>query len=97
MYGFDGTHIKGEMNSYGVFLFATSKDYSKQVTQFSLALVPKENQDHWTWFLSGVKTALGHLQSFTAVSDRQKGLINAVTDVFLRLATVITNNTSSGI
>ncbi|GMF24662.1 unnamed protein product [Phytophthora fragariaefolia] len=78
MFGFDGAHLKAEMNSYGVFLVATCKDYNKQVTLFTLAPVLVENEGHWTWFGALVKKALGSLQAFTAVSDRMKGLIKAV-------------------
>lgn len=32
MYGFDGAHLKGGMNGYGVYLVATAKGYQKKVT-----------------------------------------------------------------
>ncbi|GMF17470.1 unnamed protein product [Phytophthora lilii] len=39
------------MNTQGVYLVATVKDYNKHINPFGLALVPQEDQDHWTWFL----------------------------------------------
>jgi hypothetical protein len=84
MLGFDGAHLKGEMNGYGVYLVATSKDYQKQVTPWAFALVPVENYDNWKWFLSIVQGAMGELEALTIVSDRDKGLLSAVQEVFPR-------------
>lgn len=80
--GFDGAHLKGlEMNKRGVFLVATTKDFNNHVTPFALALVSMENYENWQWFMNCVKSATG-LEKFTIVSDRQKGLLSAVAEVF---------------
>ncbi|ETK79025.1 hypothetical protein L915_15084, partial [Phytophthora nicotianae] len=66
MHGFDGAHLKGEMNGYGVYLVATCKDYQKRVTPLAFELVTVENYDNWRWFLSAVRAAHGDLEIFTA-------------------------------
>lgn len=53
-YKFDGAHLKGEMNGYGVDCVATAKYYQKQVTPWAFALVLVENYD-WKWYLSVVR------------------------------------------
>ena len=49
--------------------------------------MPKENEDHWAFFLRGVKPFLKPLTEDDAViiSDRQKGLIPAMAKVFPRV------------
>ncbi|KAE8967337.1 hypothetical protein PR001_g28134 [Phytophthora rubi] len=79
--GFDAAHLKGEMYKRGVFLVATTKDYNNHVIPFAFALVPVETFDHWFWFMECVKSATG-IDRFTALSDRQKGLLAAVAQVF---------------
>ncbi|KAF4149448.1 hypothetical protein GN958_ATG01420 [Phytophthora infestans] len=51
LYGFDGAHLKGEMNQRGFFLVATSKDFNSSILPFAFSLVPVENKEHWIWFL----------------------------------------------
>ncbi|GMF33254.1 unnamed protein product [Phytophthora lilii] len=55
------------MSTQGVYLVATVKDYNKHIVPFGLALVPQEDQDHWTWFLQTL--ALNH----PAVADYLDG------------------------
>ncbi|KAG2826834.1 hypothetical protein PC118_g9123 [Phytophthora cactorum] len=57
--GFDGAHLKGEMNKRGVFLVATTKDYNNHVVPFALGLVSTENYENWRWFMDIVKFATG--------------------------------------
>jgi hypothetical protein len=45
LFGFDGAHLKGEMNRHGVYLLATAKDYNKRTFPFGFPLVPVENYD----------------------------------------------------
>ncbi|OWZ19018.1 hypothetical protein PHMEG_0006789 [Phytophthora megakarya] len=70
------------MKNYGVFLVATAKDFNNHILPFAFSLVPVENYEHWIWFSNVIKEALGDLTRFTAVSDRQKGLLAAVDEVF---------------
>ncbi|KAJ8514438.1 hypothetical protein ON010_g18676 [Phytophthora cinnamomi] len=58
LFGFDGAHLKEEMNQYGVFLVATAKDFDKSIVPFAFSIAPKENYEHWCWFLNLVKQAL---------------------------------------
>ncbi len=80
--GLDGVHLKGEMNKYGVYLVATSKDYAHHIVPFALALVEVENFENWCWFLEFIREAIGDCSTYTIVSDRQKGLLRAVDCVF---------------
>lgn len=82
LFGFDGAHLKGEMHQRGVFLVATTKDYNNHIIPVALALVPVEDYKNWHWFLELVKEGLGDLDRFTVLSDRQKGLLSAVVNVF---------------
>jgi hypothetical protein len=82
LYGLDGAHLKGEMNNYGVFLVATAKDFNNHILPFAFSLVLVENYDHWVWFLRVIREAFEDLERFTVVSDRQKGLLSAVGEVF---------------
>jgi hypothetical protein len=72
--GFDGTHLKGDMSKRGVYIVATVKDYVNHIVPFGFALAGVENFDNWKWFLKAIKEEI-HLQHFTVLSDRQKGLI----------------------
>ncbi|KAE9016341.1 hypothetical protein PR003_g15930 [Phytophthora rubi] len=82
LFGVDGAHVKGEMNNYGVVLVATAKDYNNHILPFAFSLVPTENNENCCWFLRLVHDALGDLECFTVLSDRQKGLLAAVAEVF---------------
>ncbi|RAW23671.1 hypothetical protein PC110_g19901 [Phytophthora cactorum] len=79
--GFDGAHLKGDMNKRGIVLVATAKDYNNHVVPFAFGLVRVEDYDNWCWFMTCVKFATG-LTHLTVVSDRQKGLLSAVAEVF---------------
>ncbi|POM81885.1 LOW QUALITY PROTEIN: Hypothetical protein PHPALM_75 [Phytophthora palmivora] len=65
------------MNNYGL-----QQPYHANILPFAFSLVPVENYDHWVWFLNIVKEALGSIERFTVVSDRMKGLLSAVHDVY---------------
>lgn len=83
--GVDGTHLKGDMNKRGIYLLATAKDVDNHIVVFGLALVPVENYDNWSWFLAELKTAVRQCAdrySPVFVSDRQKGLLAAVSNIF---------------
>ncbi|KAG6595821.1 uncharacterized protein IUM83_18218 [Phytophthora cinnamomi] len=78
----DGAHLNGEMNDYIVYLVATAKDYNVHILPFAFSLVPTEDYENWMWLLTVVIEALGDFESFTVLSDRQKGLLSAVAAVF---------------
>lgn len=84
--GLDGTHLKGEMNKRGVYLTATTKDYDGHIIVFGFALVPAENYDNWYWFLCQMKAIFERedvaKDQVASVSDRQKGLLASVEELF---------------
>lgn len=50
------------------------------------AIAPVENTDNWTWFLRLLLKAIDNVDdpAIPLISDRQKGLIAVVRDVFLQ-------------
>ncbi|XP_028078288.1 uncharacterized protein LOC114280148 [Camellia sinensis] len=76
----DGTFLKGRYK--GHLLAATSKDGNQGLFLLAFAIVDAENQDNWMWFLSQLLKAVGSGQRLTFVSDRQHGLLNALSVVF---------------
>lgn len=48
------------------------------------AIAPVENEDNWTWFMRLLLKSIDNIDDPTIpfISDRQKGLINVVREVF---------------
>ena len=69
-----------------VLLLLVTVDGRENNLPLAWALVPVEDEDNWTWFLEGVKPYLEGLNHPDAVniSDRQKGLTNAIQSAFPR-------------
>lgn len=63
-----------------ILLLACGIDANQQGINLAWAIAPKENEVHWRWFLSNLSDAFPSLNSPSSVlmSDRQKGLFNAV-------------------
>ncbi|CAL5372010.1 unnamed protein product [Camellia sinensis] len=76
----DGTFLKGRYK--GHLLVATSKDGNQGLFPLAFAIVDAENQDNWMWFLSQLLKAVGSGRRLTFVSDRQHGLLDALSVVF---------------
>ncbi|XP_028059386.1 uncharacterized protein LOC114263087 [Camellia sinensis] len=76
----DGTFLKGRYK--GHLLAATSKDGNQGLFPLAFAIVDAENQDNWMWFLSQLLKAVGSGRRLTFVSDRQHGLLDALSVVF---------------
>ncbi|KAE8217669.1 hypothetical protein CF319_g8294 [Tilletia indica] len=77
----DGTFTK---NKFGmVLLLATGMDADSNLIIIAWALVRSESQDTWDWFLRLLLVACPtlSLSSTTIISDRQKGLLNAIENV----------------
>lgn len=82
--GLDGTHLKGKY--LGILLTATAVDANNSLFPFAFAVVDAENDENWLWFLQILqdiisKHAPNHLinpSQLILLSDRQKGLIEAV-------------------
>ncbi|KAF3784423.1 hypothetical protein EJ110_NYTH30156 [Nymphaea thermarum] len=76
----DGTILKSK---YGGTLFvAASVDANDDIFPVAFAVVGQEDYDNWHWFLLQLKSALSTSRLLTFVSDRHKGLQEAVPEVF---------------
>ncbi|KAL7252937.1 hypothetical protein ACSBR1_007484 [Camellia fascicularis] len=76
----NGTFLKGRYK--GHLLAATSKDSNQGLFPLAFAIVDAENQDNWMWFLSQLLKVVGSGRRLTFVSDRQHGLLDALSVVF---------------
>ncbi|XP_074346689.1 uncharacterized protein LOC141685495 [Apium graveolens] len=76
--GLDGCHLRGPFG--GILLTAVATDPNDGIYPVASAHVEAENNDSWDWFMSLLKTDLRIENSgfFTFISDRQKGLVNAL-------------------
>ncbi|XP_076909604.1 uncharacterized protein LOC143566939 [Bidens hawaiensis] len=69
----------------GMLLAAIGRDANDQMYPVAWAVVEGENNDSWTWFMNELKKCLGvddDGKGWTLVSDQQKGLVNAVTEIW---------------
>ncbi|KAK8574072.1 hypothetical protein V6N13_097066 [Hibiscus sabdariffa] len=78
----DGCHLKGYYG--GTFLAAVSVDANDIIYPIAYAVVEAETESSWNWFLSllGVDLEIGSSHNITIVSDKQKGLKEAILEVF---------------
>jgi len=82
-FAFDGTHIRTKYNL--TLLIAVGIDGEGHVLPLAWAIVPKENDLWWSWFINLFKQAFGELlynEQVVTISDRSKGLLNAMDNVF---------------
>ncbi|XP_063943790.1 uncharacterized protein LOC135150742 [Daucus carota subsp. sativus] len=79
--GLDGCHLKGPYG--GQLLSAIGTDANDGMYPLAWAVVEAENSDSWSWFLANVVSDLKITNdgSWTFISDRQKGLINALESI----------------
>lgn len=77
-YAFDGTHTRSRYNL--TLLIAVGVDAEDHVLPLAFALVPIENEKWWSWFCEHFVNAFnsGLSDHYVIMSDREKGLINAV-------------------
>ncbi|KAL3679641.1 hypothetical protein R1sor_022597 [Riccia sorocarpa] len=81
MVALDACHTKNK--KYPTLLFlATIVDGNNQILVLAYGIAPVENNDTWCWFISNLKHCIHGLASpnVVIVSDRQKGLIDAVAE-----------------
>ncbi|KAK9074018.1 hypothetical protein SSX86_006613 [Deinandra increscens subsp. villosa] len=80
--GLDGAFMKGPFP--GQILSAVGIDPNNNIYPVCYAIVEAENLSSWTWFLEclGEDLDLDVRSNFTFVSDRQKGLLPAMANVF---------------
>ena len=73
----DGTFLTGKYS--GTLLVAIANDANRQLVPLAFAIVEKESNSSWSWFLRAVRkvvVALGH--DICVISDRHAGILNAV-------------------
>ncbi|KAM0845895.1 hypothetical protein ACQ4PT_056048 [Festuca glaucescens] len=67
-------------------LCATGRDGNNNLFLVAFGFVDKEETATWSWFLTQLKYALGgeagKFGYYTIISDRQKGLLNAINQIF---------------
>ncbi|XP_022003004.1 uncharacterized protein LOC110900421 [Helianthus annuus] len=78
--GLDGAFMKGP----GQMLTAVGLDPNNGIYPLAYGIVEAENKDSWIWFPQCIKDNLDlpDNANFTFISDRQKGIIPAITQVF---------------
>uniref|UniRef100_A0A1J3J4G2 SWIM-type domain-containing protein n=1 Tax=Noccaea caerulescens TaxID=107243 RepID=A0A1J3J4G2_NOCCA len=65
-----------------VLLTASALDGDDGVLPVALALVDVETDETWRWFLEQLKVSVPSLRPLTFVSDREKGLVSPVLEIF---------------
>ncbi|KAF7823096.1 uncharacterized protein G2W53_021240 [Senna tora] len=78
-FGLDGCHLKGPYG--GVLLCAVSLDANNGLFPIAFAVVEVESKDSWSYFLEHLLEAIGD-DRYIIMSDRQKGLTQAVSEIF---------------
>ncbi|GJW79794.1 RNA-directed DNA polymerase, eukaryota [Tanacetum coccineum] len=80
--GLDGAFMKG--NYPGQLLTLVSVDANNGIYPVAYGIVESESKESWTWFLSclGDDLDLEANSNFTFITDRQKGLLPALKDLF---------------
>ncbi|GJS04615.1 mutator type transposase [Tanacetum coccineum] len=80
--GFDGTFMKGQFP--GKMLTVVGVEPNNGIYPLAYGIVETESKESWTWFLQHLKEDLD-LQdhsNFTFISNRRKGIIPAVAEIF---------------
>ncbi|GKV12293.1 hypothetical protein SLEP1_g23460 [Rubroshorea leprosula] len=80
--GVDGAFLKGAYK--GVLLVAVGRDANDQMYPLAWAIVKVEKTETWRWFLEELQSnmQIGSGNRFTFISDQQKGLLNAIKELF---------------
>ncbi|CAM0946298.1 unnamed protein product [Alopecurus aequalis] len=82
--GLDGCFIN--LTTGAQILAATGRDGNNNMYPLAWVVVAKEDTTNWLWFLEQLKYAIGgdcgKYGPYTIMSDRQRGLIKAVSTVF---------------
>ncbi|KAF8392043.1 hypothetical protein HHK36_022383 [Tetracentron sinense] len=77
---FDRAHLKGKY--LGTILCAAAVDADDALFPLAMAIVDVESDENWMWFLSELRKLLGvnteNMPRLTILSDRQKGIVEAV-------------------
>nr|XP_045090002.1 uncharacterized protein LOC123497499 [Aegilops tauschii subsp. strangulata] len=81
--GLDGCFIK--LTTGQQILAATGRDGNNNIYPIAFGVVDKEDGESWNWFLTQLRCCIGSGNKFgtyTIMSDRQKGLLKAINEVF---------------
>ncbi|GMI85406.1 hypothetical protein HRI_002209900 [Hibiscus trionum] len=80
--GLDGCHLKGYYK--GHLLAAVGIDADDSIYPIAFAVVESENESSWGWFLEllAIDLEIENSSSFTFMSDKHKGLMNVVPELF---------------
>ncbi|KAL3509677.1 hypothetical protein ACH5RR_029078 [Cinchona calisaya] len=83
--GVDGCHLRGPYP--GILLTAVGIDPNDFIYPIAYAVVEIENKNSWRWFIEHLKYDLEiyDQQSWTFISDRQKGLGSAIHEILPRI------------
>ncbi|XP_012853123.1 PREDICTED: uncharacterized protein LOC105972693 [Erythranthe guttata] len=76
----DGTFLKGKYK--GVLLSAIAKDARNGLYPVAFVIVRDENISNWDYFMNHLRIALNTYSVLTFVSDRQRGILEAVKNIF---------------
>ncbi|XP_077230197.1 uncharacterized protein LOC143863418 [Tasmannia lanceolata] len=78
----DGTHLRGKY--LGILLIAIGVDGNNGLYPLAFGVVETENEDSWRWFFMLLRQYVltAEMNIFTICSDRQKGLLQAVPNIF---------------
>ncbi|KAE8780326.1 MATE efflux family protein 3, chloroplastic [Hordeum vulgare] len=74
-----------EIGFEGVKYLATGRDGNNNIFLIAFGVVDKQDSDRWIWFLTQLRCCIGSGRKFgtyTIISDRQKGLLKAINEVF---------------
>ncbi|KAJ0015205.1 hypothetical protein Pint_21536 [Pistacia integerrima] len=74
--GVDGCHLKGPYG--GVLLSAVSMDANSGIFPVAITICEIENKESWRYFMTLLKEFIGDIDPITIMSDRQKGLVDAI-------------------
>ena len=80
MLAIDATQLKGKYK--GVLFVATTLDGNNQIVLIAFGVGESENNHSWKWFLDNLNFTLGYLPGLVILSDRHKGLMKEVPEVF---------------
>ncbi|XP_015064756.1 uncharacterized protein LOC107009975 [Solanum pennellii] len=76
----DGSHLKGPYN--GTFVAASTTDGLGHIFPLVYGIIDSENDTAWIWFFEQLKEAYGERSNMCAVSDRNKSITKAVTNLY---------------
>ncbi|KAJ0082352.1 hypothetical protein Patl1_10338 [Pistacia atlantica] len=74
--GVDGCHLKGPYG--GVLLSAVPMDANSGIFPIAITICEIENKESWRYFMTLLKEFIGDIDPITIMSDRQKGLVDAI-------------------